>query len=68
MSIFYNKFENEELNKSYELLEKVTPLEFDCGKLCSNKCCKGSDRDGMLLFPSEKAFFENNTNFKVYYD
>lgn len=68
MSIFYNKFENEELNKAYELLEKVTPLDFDCGNLCRNKCCKGSDRDGMLLFPSEKEFFKNNTNFKVYYD
>lgn len=68
MSIFYNKFENEELNKAYELLERVTPLDFDCGKLCSNKCCKGSDNDGMLLFPTEKEFFENNPNFKVYFD
>lgn len=68
MSIFYNKFENEELNKAYELLENVTPLSCDCGKLCANKCCKGSDNDGMLLFPSEKEFFENKPNFKVYYD
>ena len=68
MSIFYNKFENEELNKAYELLENVTPLTFDCGRLCDCKCCKGSEKDGMLLFPSEKEFFINNPNFKVYSD
>ncbi len=68
MSIFYNNLENEELNKAYELLENVTPLAYDCGKICANKCCKGSDSDGMLLFPFEKEFFSNKPNFKVYYD
>ncbi len=68
MSIFYNKFNNEELNKAYELLEKVTPLPFDCGRLCDHQCCKGSEKDGMLLFPFEKELFEDNSDFKVYYD
>lgn len=68
MSYFYDKFENESLNKIYELLADVTPLAFDCGKLCSGRCCKGGDNDGMLLFPGEECLFENRNGFHVYFD
>lgn len=47
-----------DLRRVYSLLENVTPLKYDCGKLCENACCKGnvfSDCDeGMMLLPFEK--------------
>ena len=54
--------------KVYEYLEKVTPVNFDCGEICHKKCCKGSDKDGMLLLPGEEEIFRGNKNFTVYYD
>ncbi len=56
------------LKKAYEFLEYVTPVKYDCGKICNKKCCKGNDNDGMLLFPGEEEFFRGNGNFEVYYD
>ncbi|MBR3768568.1 MAG: hypothetical protein IKL10_10090 [Clostridia bacterium] len=54
--------------KAYEYLESVTPYEFDCGKICDKKCCKGSNSDGMLLLPGEEKLFEHKENFSVYFD
>lgn len=59
---------NKKILKGYEILEKNTPLSTDCGLICNNKCCKGNDDDGMLLFPGEKEIFENNKDFTVYFD
>ncbi len=56
------------IKKAYEFFERVTPLYYDCGKICGAKCCGGSDKDGMLLFPGEETFFENNSEFSVYYE
>ncbi len=42
----------------YSLLRNVTPLEFDCGKICKGKCCKGDDKTGMLLFPGEESLID----------
>lgn len=39
----------------YRSLSRHTPLEYDCGRLCRARCCKGSDNDGMLLFPGEQS-------------
>ena len=39
--------------KCYKILENETPLNFDCGKICKNKCCKGDENTGMLLFPGQ---------------
>ena len=56
----------------YSLLGKVTPLEFDCGRLCNGKCCKGDDNTGMLIFPGEEdlideaiTIHENDFNDKI---
>ncbi len=41
------------------LLESVTPLKGDCGRVCGAACCQ-SDEDGqggMLLFPGEEALY-----------
>ena len=42
------------------LLESVTPLKRDCGRVCGVACCQ-SDEDGqggMLLFPGEEALYD----------
>ena len=41
------------------LLERVTPLKADCGRLCAGACCQGDENTGMLLFPGEEALYEN---------
>lgn len=40
----------------YALLEDVTPLEEDCGRLCGHRCCQSPGDEavyGMRLFPGE---------------
>lgn len=39
------------------LLENLTPLKTDCGRLCAAACCQGDEHTGMLLFPGEDALF-----------
>ena len=41
------------------LLENVTPLKADCGRLCAGACCQGDENTGMLLFPGEEALYED---------
>jgi len=48
--------------KAYKLLEDLTPIPADCGKLCGKRCCKGGKEAGMILFPGEKELIEG------YYD
>jgi hypothetical protein len=44
--------------KVYDILEKVTPLQSDCGALCGKACCHSPDEDaGMYLFPGEEAMY-----------
>ena len=42
-----------------ELLESLTPLKTDCGRLCQGACCQGDEATGMLLFPGEEALYED---------
>lgn len=42
-------------NRIYKMLENVTPLSADCGKVCDKSCCKGDENTGMLLFPLEET-------------
>jgi len=51
--------------KCYKILENETPLEFDCGKICENKCCKGDENIGMLLFPGEEKLIDENMKIRV---
>lgn len=44
--------------KLYKMLEDVTPLTVDCGKLCDNACCVVTDEvTGMYLFPGERVMY-----------
>lgn len=48
------------VREARSLLENVTPLKTDCGRVCGGACC-GSDEDGqggMLLFPGEETLYD----------
>lgn len=56
------------IRRAYEIMGESTPLDTDCGLLCSGACCKGDENAGMWVFPGEEAFLsdftltENETN------
>ncbi len=50
------------IKSCYSVLRRVTPLNFDCGKICNGKCCKGDEKTGMLLFPGEEKLIDPNIN------
>ncbi len=52
----------------YKLLDDVTPLNVDCGKLCNHICCKGDKDSGMYLFPFEEVMYNKNDNWIKIYD
>ena len=52
------------IESCYSQLRKVTPLDFDCGKICNGKCCKGDEKTGMIVFPGEEKFIDEN--MKIY--
>lgn len=45
--------------KLYDLTNRVTPLDQDCGLICGSACCRGDKENslGMYLFPGEEAMF-----------
>lgn len=50
------------IKSCYSVLRRTTPLDFDCGKICDGKCCKGDEKTGMLLFPGEEKLIDSNIN------
>lgn len=48
-----------------ELLNTLTPLKTDCGRLCQAACCQGDENTGMLLFPEEETLYEDCSFAKV---
>lgn len=51
------------IKKAYKIMNNVTPLKTDCGKLCDCECCKGDENTGMLVFPGEEDFLEQDKTF-----
>jgi hypothetical protein len=51
--------------KAYGQLNRLTPLKFDCGKLCNQACCQGSEDAGMWLFPGEEEILAGETSFEI---
>lgn len=47
------------------LLETLTPLKTDCGRVCGGACCEGSAEEGMLLFPGEAALYEGSSRYAL---
>lgn len=52
----------------YKLLENVTPIKADCGKLCNSACCEGDDETGMYLFPFEETMYDGTEKWLKIYD
>ncbi len=50
------------IKSCYSILRRITPLDFDCGKICNGKCCKGDEKAGMLLFPGEEKLIDPDIN------
>ena len=42
-------------SRVYAIIGTKTPIQKDCGQLCDAVCCKGTQDDGMLLFPGERS-------------
>lgn len=53
------------VERARALLETLTPLKSDCGRICGGACCEGSAEDGMLLFPGEEALYAGNTRYTL---
>lgn len=50
----------------HRTLDKLTPLRFDCGRLCGKACCRVvPELPGMYLFPGEEALFEGIPGFTI---
>ena len=46
-------------NRVYKLLNDVTPLPVDCGKLCGAACCSGMGKSEWecIFLPGEETMF-----------
>ena len=57
----------EALKEARELLETVTPLKRDCGRLCGARCCATleGEETGMLLFAGEEALYAGKPGWKL---
>lgn len=49
----------------YKKISPLTPLYFDCGELCNEKCCQDNGK-GMILFPNEDEYINSlTTDFNI---
>ena len=50
-----------------EILNQVTPLKRDCGRVCGARCCRSleGDETGMLLFPGETEAYAGKPGWKI---
>ena len=59
------------IRKIYDRLDEVSPVDFDCGKLCGEVCCKDlQEGEGDLvlyLLPGEELMYEDSDEFELYY-
>lgn len=59
------------IQKIYDLLDGVSPLDYDCGKLCGEICCVYDESEeheavGLFLLPGEELMYEDNDSFNLY--
>lgn len=57
----------EVLQEARALFDHLTPLQADCGRLCSGRCCQPMEGEntGMLLFPGEAVYYESLPGYQV---
>ena len=55
-----SKIKKEEFEEIYRMLDKVSPVDFDCGKICGAICCRDVDGEdmGMYLLPGEEKIHD----------
>lgn len=55
------------LEEVRKILEDVTPLKTDCGRVCGGACCRSLEGEttGMLLFPGEEDLYEEAEGFSM---
>lgn len=58
------------VERARTLLNNVTPLHTDCGRLCNVACCRADEdgQGGMLLFPGEIALYADCPDFSIVQD
>lgn len=50
--------------RAYKLIDKVTPLSVDCGRLCGSRCCTEYEPGvGMYLLPGEEAMYQGDEDW-----
>ncbi len=60
------------IRKIYDELDKVSPVDFDCGKLCGEVCCVYDEEDyrnedlALYLIPGEELMYEDSDSFELY--
>ena len=61
------------IQKIYRRLDEVTPVDFDCGKLCGEVCCvydadeTHTEELVLYLLPGEELMYEDSPDFELYY-
>ena len=61
------------IQKIYQRLDEVTPVDFDCGKLCGEVCCfydadeTHTEELVLYLLPGEELMYEDSPDFELYY-
>jgi Fe-S-cluster containining protein len=61
------------IKEIYSKLDKVSPVNFDCGKLCGEVCCvydnENEDSEELVLYllPGEELMYEDSDSFELYY-
>ena len=60
----------EQIEKIHKVLNRVSPVDYDCGKLCGEICCLYDDEDYsnddllIYLLPGEELLYENSESFE----
>ena len=61
------------IQRIYQRLDEVTPVDFDCGKLCGEVCCvydadeTHAEELVLYLLPGEELMYEDSHDFELYY-
>lgn len=53
----------------YRLLNRVSPVPFDCGQICGAACCTAADFDdelGILLLPGEEKIHDRRADWMTW--
>jgi hypothetical protein len=61
------------IEKIHERLDEVSPVDFDCEKLCGEICCVFDSEEypnddlALFLMPGEELMYEDSEEFELYY-